>query len=88
MDYRLRDYYLIYTDYKSWNMRHELYKLVAPSIKRHSVVCKVNSPCFNSQEMISCLKSESQRLELELDKAKRIDRWSNYIKLSKRIFGQ
>lgn len=88
MDYRLRDYYLIYTDYKCWNMRHELYKSAAPSIKRHSVVCRISSPCFISQEMISCLKSESQRLELELDKAKRLDRWSNYIKICKLVFRQ
>lgn len=88
MDYRLRDYYLIRTDPNAWDMRHELYKLAAPSIKRHSSNYKVNSPCFMAQEMISCLKEDSPSLMCELRKAARNDKGSAYIKVNKYIMGQ
>ena len=88
MDYRLRDYYLVYTDPYSWNMRHDYYRLAAPSIKRHSSNIRINSPCFMAQEMISCLKEESMALEYELRKAARNDKWSAFIKVNKQIMGQ
>lgn len=88
MDYRLRDYYLVWTDRFSWDMRHEYYKTAAPSIKRHSRKYTINSPCFTADEMISCLKDESESLEYELRKAARNDKWSSFIKVNKTLMEQ
>ena len=36
MDWRERNYYLVYTNPFAYRMRHEYYRLAAPSLKRHS----------------------------------------------------
>ena len=35
MDWRKRDYFLIHTSWRSYDMRHMFYKIAAPSMKSH-----------------------------------------------------
>lgn len=95
MDYRKRKYYLIKTNHWSYTMRHEIYKLAAPSIKYHSVqqygsfVPKFSWLHFTPNEMISCLKEDTDTLEYELRKAHRRDGdGSNWIEITKELIGQ
>ena len=102
MDWRKRDYYLIRTDPTAYQMRHELYKSAAPSIKYHAPynhfkgdsifdTCNLMSLGFKNpwvQEMISCKHLDSESLEFELRKANRRDSTSHFIKLTKEITKQ
>lgn len=104
MDWRERNYYLVKTDYCSYKMRHEYYKLAAPSIKYHSPYNhfkkwlgnnngdsyhKEITGMFYVQEMISCKIGDSALLEYELRKAKRRDGYgSNFVKITKEMCGQ
>lgn len=104
MDWRQRDYYLIKTDYMSYEMRHRFYKLAAPSVKYHIPYNhfpngnkKMNydgdfhTVCgmASPQEMISCKKEESENLEYELRKAFRNDGCgSRFVKLDKTMTRQ
>lgn len=89
MDWRKRNYYLIYTDPMSYEMRHRFYKIAAPSIKYHSVH-NLNF-IYDAQELVSCKKEDSSDLEFEFNKAQRNDffNWrKTWIKLNKEMIGQ
>ena len=99
MDYRERKYYLIKTAYYSYNMRHEIYRTAAPSIKYHGVdscagckrmdIKKALGLKFYPQELVSCLIEEAPMLEFELRKAYDKDGvYSNWIEVTKEMLGQ
>lgn len=103
MDWRNRNYYLITTDCFAYKMRHEYYKLAAPSLKIHSPYNHFR-PAISKhgydadykhitgmgyvQEMLSCRIEESELLEYELRKASRRDGYgSKFIKITKEMCG-
>lgn len=97
MDYRERDYYLVTIDYFSYDMRMEMFKLAAPSLKIHAPYRHIRTNGRDQdwvdhrywQMMVSCRHEDSDTLEYELRKATRRDeRRSQYIKLDKEICGQ
>jgi hypothetical protein len=84
-------------------MRHEYYKLAAPSLKIHSPYNHFKPAISKSgydanyrritgmsyvQEMLSCRIEESGLLEYELRKASRNDHGSRFIKITKEMCGQ
>lgn len=101
MDWRNRNYYLVKTDYYAYKMRHEYYKLAAPSLKIHSPYNhfrpKTSKYGYDGdyenvtgmnyvQEMFSCRIEDSELLEYELRKASRRDGpGSNFIKITKEM---
>lgn len=102
MDWRKRNYYLVYTDPLAYQMRHRYYQLAAPSLKRHSPYCHfkeyIGTDNYDGyhkeitghsvlQEMISCRIEDSKAFEYELAKAVRND-CGFYCKLTKEICGQ
>lgn len=102
MDWRKRNYYLVYTDPCAYQMRHRYYQLAAPSLKRHSPYGHfkeyIGIDNYDGhhkeitghsvlQEMISCLIEDSKALEYELAKAVRND-CGFYCKLTKEMCGQ
>ena len=103
MDWRNRNYYLVTTDYLSYKMRHEYYRIAAESLKIHSPYRHFKNcngydgeyfkhtgiGMFYVQEMLSCKKDESDGLEYELNKGNRNDGYgTRYCKLSKEMCGQ
>lgn len=101
MDWRKRSYYLVCTEYSAYDMRHRFYKIVAPSLKRHSAcnhfighrgndISSVANEMgfYYPQEMLSCKIEESEALEYELEKAKRRDGGSRFMKLTEEKCGQ
>lgn len=100
MDWRKRSYYLVRTASSTYDIRHKLYKIAAPSLKRHSAynhfignkgvdISSVDEMSFYyPQEMLSCKIEESEALEYELKKAKRRDGGSRFVKLTKEKCGQ
>lgn len=103
MDWRERNYYLVYTNPFAYCMRHEYYRLAAPSLKRHSpcghfrdYISADNHNGYHEetvatlgcpQEMISCRIEDSEALEYELRKAVR-RRDGIFCKLTKEMCGQ
>lgn len=89
MDYRKRKYYLVTLDYFSYNMRINILKLAAPTLKIHSPYNHIRRKCkYKSnydgehydvtgmgyvQFMVSCWIEESNLIEFELRKAERED---------------
>ena len=104
MDWRERNYYLVKTNEYSYKMRHEHYKLAAPSLKIHppynhfkkwigsdnyDAYHKKTTGMFYVQEMLSCKIEDSDALEYELREARRRDgRKSNFVKITKDMCGQ
>lgn len=99
MDYRQRDYYLARIDCYSYDMRMNIFKIVAPSLKIHAPYGHIKSNGHMEQDrinnrywqmMLSCRKEDSEALEYELRKAKRRDglNFSYFLKLNKEICGQ
>lgn len=103
MDWRERNYYLVYTNPFAYRMRHEYYRLAAPSLKRNSLCGHfrnyISADNHNGyyeetvetwgcpQEMISCRIEDSEALEYELRKAVRRED-CNFCKLTKEMCGQ
>lgn len=98
MDWRKRNYYLVYTDPYAYQMRHRYYQLAAPSLKRHlpynhfkEFICCTNYDGLHihwyPQEMLSCRIEESSALEYELGKTVR-NGDGRFYKLTKEICGQ
>lgn len=103
MDWRERNYYLVYTNPFAYCMRHEYYRLAAPSLKCRSpfghfrdYISTYNYDGYHEetvetwgcpQEMISCRIEDSEALEYELRKAVR-RRDGIFCKLTKEMCGQ
>lgn len=108
MDYRNRNYYLVTIDPNAYDMRMRYFYNAAPSLKMYGPYnhfkygkrydgesTKGITQNTYWQLMMSCKKEDSEALEYELRKAKRMDKPENswslgsyFLRLDKALCGQ